>query len=82
MNYTHTLIHNLHGEKFAITTRVAPGADATLVGHTGANGPPMGQREDSSFSSFVFWLLVVLQRITKISVLENVADACFFVFWS
>lgn len=43
-NNTHTLIHNLHGEEFAITTRVAPCADAALVGYTGTDGPPNGQR--------------------------------------
>lgn len=44
-NNTHTLIHNLHGEEFAITARVAPRTDAALVGYTGADGPPARHRQ-------------------------------------
>lgn len=41
---THALIHDLHGEELAIAARVAPGADAALVGDPGADGPPTGHR--------------------------------------
>lgn len=41
VNITYTLIHNLHGEELAFSPRVAPCANAALVGHTGTDCPPV-----------------------------------------
>lgn len=42
-NNTYAFVHDLHGEKFAIATGVAPCADAALVGDAGADGPSEGR---------------------------------------
>lgn len=39
------LIQKVYREELAFTPRVRPSADVGLVGHTGANGPPIGDRE-------------------------------------
>lgn len=45
---THTLVHDLHGEQFAVSAGVAPGSDVALVGDAGADGPPGGDAPQST----------------------------------
>lgn len=42
---TYTLIHYFKGEELALSSGVTPRANARLVGDSGSDSPPMGEKK-------------------------------------